>query len=209
MMAADPGMPSFVPGRLDMQETDIADVRLGSPTIRPDVRGWFIRIFDEAEWPTSAAHGEGRWVQENQLRSRYSTIRGLHCRAGLDEAKLIRVVSGEIFDVVLDLRPWSPTFLKRTSFILDDHRHEQLFVPPGCAHGFQALSDRVDICIKTSAFYDPERDRGVRWSDPELEIPWPIPNPVLSPRDQASPMLADVKPLLKDWFGEAPPETAA
>jgi dTDP-4-dehydrorhamnose 3,5-epimerase len=198
-------MPVYVPAKLDMRVTDVADVLIGVPTIRPDVRGWFVRIFDDVEWPPPTAHGEGRWVQENQLRSRYSTIRGLHCRVGLDEAKMIRVVSGEVFDVVLDLRPWSPTFLTWASFILDHHRHEQLFVPPGCAHGFQALTDSVDLCIKTSTYYDPELDRGVLWSDPTVEIPWPMANPVLSVRDALAPTVEAVKPRLSEWFGQASP----
>ena len=197
----DRGIQKYVPGKLDTRESEIAGVLIGSPVVRPDVRGWFIRIFDEAVWPSPTDCGEGRWVQENQLRSRYSTIRGLHFRADLREAKLVRVVSGEIFDVVIDLRPGSATFLRWESFILDDHRHEQLYIPPGCAHGFQALTDRVDVCLKTSTFYDPSLDRGLRWSDPEVGIRWPIPNPVLSPRDAQTPSLAELKPSLDDWFG--------
>jgi dTDP-4-dehydrorhamnose 3,5-epimerase len=203
------GMPQYVPGKLDVATTEINGVLVGTPTVRPDVRGWFVRIFDDGEWPLVTAHGEGRWVQENQLRSRYSTIRGLHCRTGLDEAKMIRVVAGEVFDVVLDLRPWSPTFLNWASFILDHHRHEQLFIPPGCAHGFQALTDAVDLCIKTSTYYDPDRDRGVSSADPELQIPWPISDPVLSVRDAQAPVLRDIRDVLSEWFGDADPQAAA
>ena len=208
-MPADPGMPAYIPAKLTVRTTELSGVLLGTPTLRPDVRGWFVRIFDDLEWPDPSGHGEGRWVQENQLRSRYSTVRGLHCRRGLDEAKMIRVVSGEIFDVVLDLRPWSPTYLGWTSFILDHHRHEQLFVPPGCAHGFQALTGEVDLCIKTSTYYDPERDRGICWSDSRLGIPWPIPDPVLSVRDSSSPMLDEVEPRLGEWFGQERPSRSS
>jgi dTDP-4-dehydrorhamnose 3,5-epimerase len=198
-------MPEFVPGTLSLRDCQLEGLKIGKPVIRPDVRGWFVRIYDDASWPMPTGFGSGRWVQENQLRSRHTAIRGLHFRADLTEAKLLRVVRGEIFDVVLDLRPWSTTFGQWESFILDDRRHEQLFVPPGCAHGFQALTD-VDLCIKTSTPYDPSLDRGVSFSDQSLKIPWPIPNPVVSRRDLAAPAFEDVSNRLPEWFGSARPD---
>ncbi|MGH2905896.1 MAG: dTDP-4-dehydrorhamnose 3,5-epimerase family protein [Solirubrobacterales bacterium] len=192
-------VPAHVPPEFRIEETTLSGVFVGTPSLRPDVRGWFIRVFDDTEWPT-VEYGERRWVQENQLRSRQGTIRGLHFQKGLAEAKLLRVVRGEIFDVVVDLRPTSSTFLQWESFILDDRRHEQLLIPPGCAHGFQALSTSVDLCIKTSTFYEEGLDAGVLWSDDELGIPWPLPNPILSPRDMAAPPLNAVRELFDEWF---------
>jgi len=197
--------PEHVPATLATRTTRVAGVLLGEPTVRPDVRGWFVRIFDEQEWPPPTGCGAGRWVQENQLRSRYGTIRGMHFRADLQEAKMVRVVAGEAFDVVVDVRPWSSTFLQWDAFILDEHRHEQLFVPPGCAHGFQALTDRVDICVKTSTYYDPSLDRGFSWQDEQIGIRWPIPDAIVSDRDRTAPTFADVRPQLASWFGASEP----
>jgi dTDP-4-dehydrorhamnose 3,5-epimerase len=148
------------------------------------------------------------FVQENQSRSRRGTLRGLHCRRELREGKLVRCARGEVFEAVVDLRPWSPTFLVQERLVLDDRDHRQLFVPPGCAHGFLVLSELADICYKHDAVYAPGLEVGIAWDDPELAIPWPMAPETLSDRDRVLPHLADVRDQLEDWFGAEPPTIA-
>lgn len=190
--------------RLKVSETTIHGVKLFEPEPRPDERGWFLRVF------TADLYGEHgidhtRLVQENQSRSRQRTIRGLHFRTELAEAKLVRVAHGAVFDVVVDLRPWSPSFLTWESFRLDDADHRQLYVPAGCAHGFQALTEPADVCYRVDAFYEPGLDGGLLYSDAELGIPWPLDDPIVSDRDRKQPSLSEVRPRLVEWFGTAPP----
>src|SRR4029079_17409457 len=114
------------------------------------------------------------FVEESQSRSRRGVLRGLHGRAALSEGKLVRCARGEVFEVVVDLRPWSPTFSQWESFALDDVAHRQVWVPPGMVHGFEVLSEEADICYRMDAAYDPSLDIAVSWDDPELAIPWPL-----------------------------------
>lgn len=177
--------------------------------IRPDPvadeRGFFVRTMS-ADVLMAAGMQPGLFVQENQSRSRKRTLRGLHGRRHLSEAKLVRCARGAVFEVVVDVRPWSPTFLCWESFTLDDIEHVQVFVPAGCVHGFQALTGEVDICYKHDARYAPELEIAIAHDDPELAIPWPLENPVLSQRDRAAPSLAETKGLLSQWYGDIPPE---
>ena len=189
---------------MEIHETSIHGVMLIEPRPFTDERGWFLRVFAD-DLHALAGIDHTRLLQENQSRSRQRTVRGLHMRSELSEAKLVRCANGEIFDVVVDLRPWSPTFLRTGRFILDDVRHLQISIPPGCAHGFQALSETADVCYRVDARYDPDLDVGVSWNDPDLGIPWPLPEPIVSQRDRSAPSLAEIRPLLTKWFGEAPP----
>ncbi|MEV7655922.1 dTDP-4-dehydrorhamnose 3,5-epimerase [Streptomyces anulatus] len=184
-----------------IEKSRILGLRLVTPRPIRDERGWFMRTYSADEHGSADMPVES-FVQENQSRSRKGTIRGLHTRAELREAKLVRVPHGRIFDVVVDLRPTSPTFLQWESFILDDEEHRQLLVPAGCGHGFQALSDEATVCYKVDAPYDPALDVAVAWNDPELAIDWPLADPLVSARDQAAPALAEVKNRLGDWFGK-------
>ena len=156
----------------------------GLLTIRPrpiaDERGWFMRSFSAAEYAV-AGIDQATLVQENHSRSRRGVLRGLHTRAELREAKLIRAARG--------------------SFILDDAAHLQLRIPAGCAHGFQALSDFADVCYKVDAAYDPALDVTIAWDDPELAIEWPLREPALSDRDRLAPPLSAVREHLGEWFG--------
>ena len=117
----------------------------------------------------------------------------------------MRCARGTVFEVVLDLRPWSSTYLRWDSLILDDVEHRQLWVPPGMVHGFEVLSDAADICYRMDALHDPTLDLAVAWDDPELAIPWPLPAPTVSDRDRAARALADVRPHLEEWFGAHAP----
>ena len=190
-------------------ETSIPGVTLFE--IRPkqvDERGFFLRVFD-AELYAAAGVDHTRLVQENQSRSVRRTIRGLHTRSNLTESKLVRCARGEIFDVVVDLRSWSPSFLTWESFTLSDENFAQLWIPPGCAHGFQALTDVVDVCYRVDSAYDPDVDVAVSYRDPEIGIAWPLDDPIVSPRDAAAPSLAALRPHFETWYGTKPPGTSA
>jgi dTDP-4-dehydrorhamnose 3,5-epimerase len=181
-------------------ETEIPGLLTISPRPVADERGWFMRSFSAPEYAT-AGIDQAALVQENHSRSRRGVLRGLHTRAELREAKLVRVARGEIFDVVVDLRPGSPSFLQWRGFVLDDAAHLQLRIPAGCAHGFQVLSELADVCYKVDAPYDPALDVTIAWDDPGLAITWPLPRPVLSDRDRAAAPLSAVRDHLGAWFG--------
>lgn len=189
---------------LHLIDSGIEGLRVFEPRPIVDERGWFLRVFDRDTY-ADAGIDYREQVQENHSRSRMGVLRGLHTRTDLAEAKLVRCVHGRVYDVVVDLRPWSATFGEWATFLLDDESHRQVLVPPGCAHGFQALSDVADVCYRVTAFFDPSKDAAVAWNDPELAIPWPIAEPVLSTRDRAAPTLSEVRPSLVQWFGDRRP----
>ncbi len=193
--------PTIRPGELQ-------DLLLIEPVPIPDERGFFVRTMN-ADVLRSRGLEPGLFVQENQSRSRYRTIRGIHFRRALGERKIARVARGEAFAVVVDLRPWSSTFGRWEHVALDDRDHRQVIVPAGCGFGFQILSDEADVCYKHEAFYAPELEGSLAWDDPEVAIPWPIPDPILSERDRTAPSLADIRPNLADWFGDRPTATGA
>jgi len=181
---ADPTRPTvtFTP-------TKLSGVWLIELELSEDERGFFARTFCEHEF---AAHGlNTRWPQCNVTRTlRRGMIRGLHFQAEpKPEIKLIRCSAGAIWDVVVDVRPGSPTYGQWEAFELAGDNHRQLYVPAGFAHGFQCLTDNCDVFYQMSEFYFAELARGVRWNDPTLNVPWPIPNPTLSERDRNLPLL--------------------
>lgn len=186
--------------KFDVNETKIPGLLEIWPKPIGDERGWFMRTFAAAEL---AEYGidHTALVEANHSRSHRGVIRGLHTRADTREAKLIRVPRGRIFDVVVDLRPQSPAFLTWLGFELDDENHQQLYIPGGCAHGFQALSDVVDVCYQVSAAYDPSLDAAVAFDDPDIGVRWPLAEQVVSARDRAAPRLADIRADLDAWFG--------
>jgi dTDP-4-dehydrorhamnose 3,5-epimerase len=184
---------SSIEGLLRIEPSPIADERV-----------FFVRTMDG---PSLHAAGldPARFVQHNQSRSRRGTLRGLHARRTLSEGKLVRCARGAVFEAVVDVRPWSSTFLRTETFRLDDEAHLQLFVPPGCVHGFQVLSDWADICYQHDAIYDPTLEIALAWDDPELGIDWPIRPPLLSDRDRDAPTLATIRPQLAAWYGSGAP----
>lgn len=186
--------------RFTFTATDIPSLVLVKAKPIVDARGWFMRSFSAKEF-AEAGIGEAGFVEENHSRSTRAVVRGLHTRSELREAKLVRVARGRIFDAAVDLRPWSPTFRQWRSWILDDAEHRQVFIPPGCAHGFQALTEFVDVCYLVDAPYDPDRDVTIRWDDPEIGVQWPLAEAVVSDRDSAAPLLAEVLDQLGDWYG--------
>lgn len=184
--------------------TGLEGVLLVKPSPIIDDRGFFVRTMS-ADVLQAAGIDPRSFVQENQSRSRRRTLRGLHMRKNLSEAKLARCARGRVFEIVVDLRPWSSTFGQWEQFWLDDESHHQVYLPPGCAHGFQVVSDWADICYKHDAYHAPELDAALAWDDPELGLPWPLPDPILSERDQRAPTLAEMRHNLSEWYGVVRP----
>jgi len=169
----------------------ISGALLFVPTPHVDERGFFSRTFD-AEIAATAGLNPAAFVQDSLSRSARGVIRGLHLRSGAGEAKLVRCSYGAIFDVIVDLRPQSPTFRNWKSFLLRDDEQISLYVPAGCAHGFQALSEPADVAYRIDRVHNPGEDVTIAFNDPELAIPWPLPPSAVSPRDSTAPLLAAV-----------------
>ena len=167
----------------------ITGALLFTPTPHVDERGFFSRTFD-AEVVRSAGLDPAAFVQDSLSRSARGVVRGLHVRRGAGEAKLVRCSYGAVFDVVVDLRPASPTYCNWASFELRDDEQVSLYVPAGCAHGFQALTGPADVAYRIDRAHDPAEDISIAFDDPELAIPWPLPVALMSPRDRAAPPLA-------------------
>lgn len=165
------------------------------PTPHIDERGFFCRTFD-ADVMCAAGIAPAAFTQDSLSRSARGVIRGLHMRRGVGEAKLVRCSYGAIFDVVVDLRPTSPTYRNWESFEFRDSEQVSLYVPAGCAHGFQALTDPADVSYRIDRAHDPAEDVSIAFDDPELAIPWPLPVTIVSRRDRLAPPLAAATRLL-------------
>ncbi|MFI6865266.1 dTDP-4-dehydrorhamnose 3,5-epimerase [Nocardia sp. NPDC050406] len=165
--------------------TELADVLVLTPHPFRDDRGLFTRTFDAAEFDAhlGVRGAAARFVQDSQSRSVRGVVRGMHGRAGRGEAKLVRCAHGAVHDVLVDIRPDSPTFGKQQAFLLDDNDFRQLYVPPGFLHGFQALTATADVCYRIDRPHDPSADLAVAYDDPELAIAWPHPVTLVSDRD--------------------------
>jgi len=152
-----------------------------------DERGFFARTYCQREF---AAHGlNARWVQCNlSFNAKKGTLRGMHYQlAPHEEIKLIRCTLGAIYDVVIDLRPYSSTFMQHIALILTAQNRIMLYIPQGCAHGFQTLEDETEVFYQMSEFYVAESGRGVRWDDPVFGIRWPPDRRIISDRDRTYP----------------------
>lgn len=168
---------------------------LFEPTPHVDERGFFSRTFD-AQVARSAGIDPGAFAQDSLSRSVRGVVRGMHARRGAGESKLVRCSYGAIYDVIVDLRPGSPTYLNRASFELRDTAQTSLYIPSGCAHGFQALTDPADVSYRIDRPHDPSEDVSIAFDDPELAIAWPLPVTLMSGRDRAASSLAAALKLL-------------
>jgi dTDP-4-dehydrorhamnose 3,5-epimerase len=173
----------------------IAGALLFRPKPFTDERGFFSRTFD-ADVLAAAGLDPAAFVQDSLSRSVYGVVRGLHVRRGQGEAKLVRCSYGAVFDVIVDLRPSSPTYRNWESFELRDDEQLTLYVPAGCAHGFQALTGPADVSYRIDRAHDPAEDVSIAFDDPELAIPWPLSVTVMSPRDLRASTLAAAIRLL-------------
>ncbi|HEU5469735.1 MAG TPA: dTDP-4-dehydrorhamnose 3,5-epimerase [Actinophytocola sp.] len=168
----------------------IAGAYLFEPTPYTDERGFFCRTFDR-EVVASVGIDPDAFAQDSVSRSARGVVRGMHLRSGAGEAKLVRCSYGEVFDVVVDLRPDSPTFRNREFFELSGRTQVTLYVPAGCAHGFQALTEPADVSYRIDRPHDPAEDVAIAFDDPELAIPWPLPASLMSARDRQAPPLSE------------------
>ncbi len=170
--------------------TAIPEVVLVQPDIFGDDRGFFLETYQTVKYGGAGLPAE--FVQDNHSYSVRGTLRGLHAQLRRPQGKLLRVVLGEIFDVAVDIRPESPTFGHWVSAVLSGENHHQLYVPPGFAHGFCVTSDAAHVLYKCTELYDRDDEIALAWNDPRIGIAWPTGSPLLSPRDQAAPTLAEI-----------------
>jgi dTDP-4-dehydrorhamnose 3,5-epimerase len=185
---------------------DLLGMLVFTPAPVHDERGFFTRTFDAA---VARRHGlrPESLVQDSQSRSSRGVLRGLHFRSDGGEGKLVRCSRGRVFDVAVDLRPWSPTFRCWQSVVLDDVSHRGVWLPAGLAHGFLVLSDEADICYRIDREYLPGTAAAIRWDDPALGITWlldeaGVREPLTSAADQDASSWATLEPRLGELFPE-------
>lgn len=164
-------------------ETTIPDIKLVELTIFGDSRGFFVERYNQEKFISLGLPTE--YVQDNHSRSAPGVIRGLHAQHTPPQGKLVGCISGAILDVAVDIRPDSPTFGQYVMEELSDSNGRLLYIPAGFAHGFCVISNTpADVFYKVTALYNPSDETGILWSDPDINIPWPISNPIISARDQ-------------------------
>ena len=177
-------LPTRLPGVLEIE-----------PAVHQDARGFFLEAYHADRYRHAGI--DVTFVQVNHSRSVRGTLRGLHWQdPPRAQAKLIRVIVGEVFDVAVDVRPASPTFGAWVGVRVSADNFRQLFIPSGFAHGFCVLSDVAELEYQCSDVYDPATERGLLWNDPDLAIDWPIADPLLSDRDRRHPTLAALRSRL-------------
>ena len=177
---------------MQFEKTKIPDVIVVTPKVFSDDRGFFMETWQVQQF--SEAGIDETFVQDNFSHSIRGTLRGLHYQVRQSQGKLIRVVRGQVFDVVVDMRKSSPTFSQWIGIELSAENKKSIWIPPQFAHGFLVLSDVAEFEYKCTDFYSPEYERSVRWDDPEIGIEWPQPDgeqPLLSTKDAVAPLLKD------------------
>ena len=158
-------------GKFQFVPTEIEGVLIIEPSVFGDARGYFMETYHQEEF--AAAGIAGPFVQDNQSKSTKGVLRGLHFQKEHTQGKLVRVVSGEVFDVAVDCRPHSPTFGKWVGVILSAENKKQFYIPQGFAHGFLVLSDEAEFTYKCTDYYDPASEGGIKWDDPDIGVQWP------------------------------------
>jgi dTDP-4-dehydrorhamnose 3,5-epimerase len=178
-------------------ETELPGVRIVEPQVHRDDRGFFVESY---HGPRYAEFGiPDVFVQDNHSRSLRGTLRGLHAQFPRAQAKLVRVIEGEIYDVAVDARRGSPTYARFVAARLSAVNFRQLYVPPGFVHGFCVTSETAQVEYKCSEVYHPEDEFSVLWNDPQIGIRWPLEDPILSERDRAGARLRDLQDRLLDY----------
>lgn len=176
---------------MKISPTHLDGVLIITPVVHHDQRGHFKELFNAQRYQDLAGL-HMPFVQDNLSRSSQGVLRGLHFQKTRPQGKLISVIAGHIYDVVVDIDPGSSTYGQYLAVELSDSNHQQLWIPPGYAHGFCVLSDSADISYKCTDYYVPEDEGGLAWNCPDINIPWPIKRPVLSGKDSAYPRLSDL-----------------
>lgn len=162
------------------------------PQVFGDNRGFFLESYHQQRYKTAGI--DCNFVQDNLSSSARGTLRGLHFQVNYPQAKLVQAVSGEIFDVAVDIRPHSPTFGKWSGVYLSESNKHQLLIPEGFAHGFCVISETAQVAYKCSDYYHSEDEGGILWSDAAIGIEWPVKAPLISEKDRHFPLLADLAP---------------
>lgn len=175
---------------MQVQNLSLEGVKRIRIKIFPDDRGFFRETFRSSLYSERGVPTD--FAQDNHSFSKKGTLRGMHFQRSPGQAKLVTVIEGEIFDVVVDIRPSSPTFGKWEGVDMKAEHGDQLYVPAGFAHGFCVLSDQAHVCYKVSSVYNPVEEFSFRYDDPEVGIIWPIAEPLLSERDRLSPWMREV-----------------
>jgi dTDP-4-dehydrorhamnose 3,5-epimerase len=175
----------------EFERLAIPEVILIKPKVFEDERGFFMETYKKDEFAKAGITGE--FIQDNHSKSTYSVLRGLHYQLEpYAQAKLVRCIQGEIFDVAVDLRKNESTFGQYVTVTLSEKNKYQLYIPRYCAHGFLVLSETADVMYKADNVYAPDYERGLLWNDPEVNIRWPNKEPVLSSKDQQLPTLKEL-----------------
>ena len=176
--------------KLTVTPTPLAGLFQIEPAVHEDARGFFCETWNRRDFEQAGLAGD--FVQDNHSKSRRGALRGLHYQQPHPQVKLARVIAGEVFDAVVDVRRGSPTFGRAWWTTLSAANRRMLWIPVGFAHGFVTVSETAEFLYKCSDFYSPADERGILWSDPALAIPWPVKEPLVSAKDAALPKLADV-----------------
>ncbi|EEZ40496.1 dTDP-4-dehydrorhamnose 3,5-epimerase [Photobacterium damselae] len=181
---------------MNVIETDIPDVKIIEPTVFGDERGFFMETWNQKKFEELVTGKPTQFVQDNHSKSKKGILRGLHYQTENTQGKLVRVVSGEVFDVAVDIRKNSPTFGKWVGVYLSAENKRQLWVPEGFAHGFYVTSDEAEFVYKCTDFYNPKAEHSILWNDLDIGIEWPLDNaPVLSDKDSKGTLLTKISGL--------------
>lgn len=179
-------------GNFTFIETSIKDVFIIEPKKYGDNRGYFMETYKESDFNQGRLNY--KFIQDNQSKSKKGVLRGLHFQKTFPQAKLVRCIEGEVFDVCVDLRKGSPTYGKWEGVVLSAEKGNQFMIPRGFAHGFVVLSETATFCYKCDELYHPEDEGGIMWDDPDVGIKWPeVGEVLLSEKDKKHPLLRDAK----------------
>ena len=176
---------------MEIQTLDIPGVVLFTPDVYADERGSLAEVFRAEAYREAGLFDP--FVQQNHSHSKQGVLRGLHFQSPHPQGKLVWAATGEIFDVAVDLRRTSDAFGKWLGVRLDGLTRRQLYIPPGCAHGFCVLSETADVVYQCTEYYRGEYDRAVLWNDPAIGVEWPLTNPLLSDKDRNAPPLSEIE----------------
>ncbi len=170
--------------------TELEGVFILEPKVFADDRGYFIETWSRERYEEAGI--KETFCQDNVSFSQKGILRGLHFQYPQPQGKLVSVVSGEVFDVAVDIRVGSPTFGRHVDVMLSEDNHKQLYIPPGFAHGFCVVSDRARFAYKCTTYYNAAADGGIIWNDPDIGVEWPVDGPLLSEKDSSLPRLKDI-----------------
>jgi len=180
---------------MEFKEAPLEGIKIIKPSVFEDQRGFFFESYNRKDYKKILGKNIS-FVQDNQSKSKKNVLRGLHFQIKKPQGKLIRVLKGKILDVVVDLRKDSKSFSNSYSIFLTEESKEQLWVPPGFAHGFLVMSEYAEVSYKTTDYWYPEYEKTLVWNDPNVSVDWPINNPLLSEKDSNGLSLSELESIL-------------